>query len=215
MTDTEPKGCLTSILSLFGINLDSSTRADTSFPYRRRDDFLSAAELSFYRVLSTAIGNRAVICPKVNLADIIFVAQSHGSQSYRNRIDRKHVDFLLCDPATMKPCCAIELDDSSHARRDRQERDAFVDQVFQAAKLPLVHVTAKSAYTAASLFALVEPHIAASAAPVLSPAVIPRAGPPLCPNCGTPMVERVAKKGPNAGKPFYGCSNYPRCKETA
>jgi restriction system protein len=26
------------------------------------------------------------------------------------------------------------------------------------------------------------------------------------------MVKRKATKGPNAGKEFYGCSNYPRCR---
>ncbi len=35
---------------------------------------------------------------------------------------------------------------------------------------------------------------------------------PLCPNCGMAMVRRIAKRGPNAGNPFWGCSNYPKCK---
>lgn len=34
---------------------------------------------------------------------------------------------------------------------------------------------------------------------------------PDCPNCGAEMIERVAKKGANAGKEFWGCSEYPRC----
>lgn len=34
----------------------------------------------------------------------------------------------------------------------------------------------------------------------------------LCPKCGAVMVLRKAFKGPNAGKEFYGCSNYPRCR---
>lgn len=34
----------------------------------------------------------------------------------------------------------------------------------------------------------------------------------LCPKCGAPMVKRTALKGPRAGKPFYGCSNYPNCR---
>lgn len=33
----------------------------------------------------------------------------------------------------------------------------------------------------------------------------------LCPKCGAPMVKRVASKGPNAGKEFWGCSNFPKC----
>ena len=34
----------------------------------------------------------------------------------------------------------------------------------------------------------------------------------LCPRCGAPMVRRVAAKGPNAGKAFYGCSRFPHCR---
>lgn len=77
MKQGEPQGCLTAILRLFGLNLGGSDEA-RELPYRQRDDFLSAAELSFHRVLSTAIGDRAVICPKVNLADIFFVARPNG-----------------------------------------------------------------------------------------------------------------------------------------
>ena len=35
---------------------------------------------------------------------------------------------------------------------------------------------------------------------------------PNCPMCGSPMIKRIAKRGPNTGKEFYGCSNYPQCK---
>src|SRR5687768_13442484 len=42
-----------------------------------------------------------------------------GSQSHRNRIDRKHVDFLLCHSEMMKPLVGLELDDQSHGRPDR------------------------------------------------------------------------------------------------
>jgi restriction system protein len=38
--------------------------------------------------------------------------------------------------------------------------------------------------------------------------------PKLCPKCGSPLVERVAKRGPGIGKAFYGCSRYPRCTQT-
>ena len=37
---------------------------------------------------------------------------------------------------------------------------------------------------------------------------------PRCPRCGREMVERQAKIGKNAGKKFWGCSNYPYCHGT-
>lgn len=33
----------------------------------------------------------------------------------------------------------------------------------------------------------------------------------VCPWCGHELVLRTAKKGSNAGKRFWGCSNFPRC----
>lgn len=33
-----------------------------------------------------------------------------------------------------------------------------------------------------------------------------------CPRCGSQMVIRTAKQGPNAGNKFWGCSTYPRCR---
>jgi restriction system protein len=37
---------------------------------------------------------------------------------------------------------------------------------------------------------------------------------PACPRCGAPMVLRTAKKGANAGRQFYGCSTFPKCRGT-
>lgn len=35
-----------------------------------------------------------------------------------------------------------------------------------------------------------------------------------CPKCGSEMVKRVAKRGPNAGNEFWGCSRFPKCRCT-
>jgi DNA polymerase-3 subunit epsilon len=34
----------------------------------------------------------------------------------------------------------------------------------------------------------------------------------ICPQCGKEMVLRIARKGSNAGKQFYGCLGYPKCR---
>ena len=36
----------------------------------------------------------------------------------------------------------------------------------------------------------------------------------VCPKCGARLVERAARKGPNAGTKFLGCGNFPECKFT-
>ena len=37
---------------------------------------------------------------------------------------------------------------------------------------------------------------------------------PPCPKCGGPMRKVLAKRGPNAGNPFWSCAAYPRCDGT-
>lgn len=36
----------------------------------------------------------------------------------------------------------------------------------------------------------------------------------VCPRCGSPLVERTARSGPNAGKTFLGCKGFPKCRFT-
>ena len=37
---------------------------------------------------------------------------------------------------------------------------------------------------------------------------------PRCPDCGGPMRKQVARKGRNAGNPFWSCTGYPSCDGT-
>jgi len=39
-------------------------------------------------------------------------------------------------------------------------------------------------------------------------------GAPTCPKCGKPMRKIVARKGRNAGNPFWSCAGYPACDGT-
>lgn len=36
----------------------------------------------------------------------------------------------------------------------------------------------------------------------------------ICPECGNEMILRTAKKGMNAGRQFWGCSRFPKCRGT-
>lgn len=209
----ERQGCLLALFHLVGRLFGGRGATETGLPYRLRDDFLSAAERSFYHVLTAAIGGEATVLCKVRLADLFHVPRSDGSQTHQNRINSKHVDFLLCDSATMTPRCGIELDDSSHDRRDRRDRDFLVDGVFEAAGLPLVRIAARRGYRPLELREELRPYLVAQT-PRL-PVERPQQGPPRCPKCGILMLERVAKRGERTGERFFGCPNYPKCREKA
>jgi len=192
------------------------------FPYTLQKYFLSPAELNFFKILRNVVGDKAVICTKVSLGDLFTTKRDDYSQytSYMNKIRRKHVDFLLCDSITMHPLVAIELDDKSHEREDRQERDKFVDGVFKASGLALIHIPVKKAYVTSELASQLAPYIQIIT-PISTPATAPTPQKsevksvyeaPRCPKCGSEMVLRKAKSGANAGNQFWGCSQFPTCK---
>lgn len=211
--------------------MKETPKENATLPYKKRDDFLSASELSFYRTLNTYLEGKAMICPKVAVKEIVFIGKGIGKEymKFFNYIAKKHVDFVLCDWETMQIKCAVELDDKSHQREARKQRDAFLDRVFETAQIPLFHSKAKNGYTKEefkdiiSCFMPKEP--VQEEQPAVTPASIeakPEEKPdlnqevlsiPVCPKCSIPMVRRKATQGANAGNEFYGCSNYPRCRE--
>ena len=222
MAEQKP-GCLLVLFKLFSAKATGPER----LPYRLADQFLSNAEVSFYHVLRKAAGGDLAICPKVRLADVLSVTASGGErQSAFNRISGKHVDFLLCDALTMKPALAIELDDSSHTAAKRASRDEFVDKAYQAAGLPVLHMSVRRTYSPQEMATAVRDAVAGglqqpAAQPQEESGVEGQAGfaqaidsAPMCPKCGVQMVLRSSSKGKHKGRSFYGCPNFPQCRET-
>lgn len=109
---------------------------------------LTPAETNFFRALQAAVGTEYSIFPQLPLWTLIepAVKDSPAARAFTNRINLKRIDFLLVESTTLRPYMAIELDDRSHQRDDRQERDAFVDEVFHRAGLTLVHIRGAAAY---------------------------------------------------------------------
>ena len=132
--------------------------AKQSFPFAKRKYFFSAAERSFYEVLRRLVPEYVVFA-KVGLSELVYVTNK-GSEwrSHQNRVDRKHLDFVICN-ADLAPVVAIELDDSSHHEQRRRDRDAFVDQVLAAAGIPIVHVAAQRGYRLDELRQTLLPHL--------------------------------------------------------
>ncbi len=202
---------------LFPFLRPKNSQKTEDFPYRLRDDFLSPAEFSFYKVLSATLGTRFTIQSKVRLADIFFVANPNKNISFFNRIAQRHLDFLICDSVTMKPLMGIELDDSSHKKSERQEKDSFLNDVFQAANFPIIRFPVQREYNSNEIITQIAPVLKNSFKAQKPPSEINqiplKTETPLCPKCNIPMVLRTVSQGEHKGKQFYGCANYPRCRE--
>ena len=76
---------------------------------------------------------------KVRLLDLLEPVK--GNPKYKTlfyKIQAKHVDFVLCDKKLVARCI-IELDDSSHDEKLRQERDKFVDEILRDVGYQIIH----------------------------------------------------------------------------
>jgi very-short-patch-repair endonuclease len=218
--------------------------------YQPRPELFSPAERSFLGVLEQAVAGQFRIMGKVRLGDLIQPAKDLSPKERTtawNRIHQKHVDFVLCLPNTLAPFGVVELDDASHQRKDRSERDAFVDKALKSAGIPMVRFSARKGYAVAEVQAQLEAALSSKAEEHATEAV-PMSGAPgdqsfdavndagemregkktplyieaevvsasnelLCMACNSPMVKRMAKKGPNAGKWFWACSAFPKCRQ--
>lgn len=138
-------------------------------------------------------------------------------QKALNKISAKHFDFLLCDKEDVSVACAIELDDGSHNSKRRHERDEFLKGVCEAAGILLIQVPAKSAHVISEVKGLLPRYLTVKDSPEPGPSPAPsieksdKSG-KVCPNCSSSMVKRVAKNGKHAGKQFWACKAYPKCK---
>ncbi len=210
MTTAEKSGCFGWLFGIRGRTQNRNNSNENAFPYHLSGRFLSPAETEFHRVLRQMMGDKMLVFAKISLKE--FIAVDSSNYTYHNKIDRKHVDFLVCDTVSLHPVFAIELDDSSHTRPDRAQRDVFVEQVLNAANLPLVRVPVRQSYDSSELGALFKNALEKRAIREKAEQTESQ-NPPLCPKHHIPMVLRTARHGNNVGEKFWGCKHYPDCKE--
>ncbi|MDY0042032.1 MAG: DUF2726 domain-containing protein [Desulforhabdus sp.] len=118
--------------------------------YEKEPSLLSPGERSFFEALEAAIGGQYRLTPKVRLADILKIKEARNRSTWQkafNPIQGKHVDFVACDPRDMTIRFVVELDDKSHQRQDRQNRDVLVDRILTTAGIPVFRFPARSNYS--------------------------------------------------------------------
>lgn len=110
-------------------------------PYIRKN-LMTKNEWSFYKQLKPVADelNLSVLC-KTRVADLVDIEKGLTKSEWQtafNRINKKHIDFILCKPENLYPILLIELDDSSHDTEPRKQRDEFIEKVLDKAGYKLL-----------------------------------------------------------------------------
>lgn len=183
-------------------------------PYRLREPFLTTTELALFRVLTEMMGSRYLICPKVALNDVFYIVRPNENVHFFNKIFRKHVDFLLCDPKSLAPSFGVEIV-RPISKDSARESDKFMDELFTGAGIPLAHIPSSEKYDAADIVALFQLAVAKIGETVSFRIDRVTDSVPNCPICGKMMVLRIRRNGANSGEKYYGCMDSPHCAGVA
>lgn len=110
-------------------------------PYVRKN-LMTKNEWAFYKQLKPIADemNLSILC-KTRIADLIDIEKGLNKSEWQtafNRINKKHIDFMLCKPENLYPVLLIELDDSSHDTEKGKQRDEFVEKVLDKAGYKLL-----------------------------------------------------------------------------
>jgi very-short-patch-repair endonuclease len=131
---------------------DEKSEEKSKYQYNRRNFFLTRAEHEFYDTLVSAVGSEYYIFAQVHLPTLLdHAVRGQNWRAALAHINRKSVDFVLCDKAYISPKLAIELDDKSHERPDRQERDNEVERILQQAGVPLLRIVNNGRFISSDL----------------------------------------------------------------
>jgi len=122
---------------------DASAAPERAPPeYRKKRAMLTKPEWEFYRLLKDFLSPEAFdILPQSALVSVVDKLTQTG---YRNELFRI-ADFCIADAATTEPLLLIELNDASHLRSERVERDRRVAEICARAGMPLVTFTLQEA----------------------------------------------------------------------
>lgn len=94
---------------------------------------------AYYRLEEIASKYNLYVFAKVRLFDLVTPSRNHPKyKTNLYKIQAKHVDFVLTKENLVAKYI-IELDDSSHNTRERQERDEFVDTVLRVCGYKVLH----------------------------------------------------------------------------
>ena len=110
--------------------------------YMKREYLLTETELKFYKQLKKVTDElNLTICPQVTLYEIL------RNKQYKdfNKIQSKSIDFVITEPNLKIKLC-IELDDPSHFKNKRIQRDIFINELFHDLDIKLLRIPVQNFY---------------------------------------------------------------------
>lgn len=128
-------GIMATVIGVVGsVMIVKDSKSEQTPEYRRKTALLTPPEQEFIELLKGVEPKKYEVLPQIVLAAVI---DKKAQSSYRNELFRI-ADFCFVDKDTYEPLLLVELNDKSHLRADRKERDEKVAEICRKAGLPLI-----------------------------------------------------------------------------
>lgn len=118
------------------------------YAYTAKQFIMTRNESEFFNLLNEILQDKYNVFPQIHLSAIL--DEKIKGQNWKgalSSIDRKSVDFVICDKQNQKILVAIELDDSTHERPDRVIRDEKVESILEKAGIKLLRFKINTPHT--------------------------------------------------------------------
>lgn len=101
--------------------------------YSLKPRFLSPNEQKYFVILKNLLKDRYYVFPQVPLSQLV---EKHSKSNFKNELFRV-IDFCVFDK-DYYPLLCIEINDNSHLKKERTDRDKKVADILKSARLPLL-----------------------------------------------------------------------------
>jgi len=116
-------------------------RKDVVLPFKRKEFLMNIPERRFFEELTKNMPNNYVVFPQVVLGSIVkTTAPRNEAIGWRNKINRKTIDYVIFELPYYKPVIAIEYDGKTHNYSNRMKRDEEVKNILDSSGIHNFHV---------------------------------------------------------------------------
>ena len=122
-------------------NENNSQIKKSQYKYYAKSYVMTSRDNECFKILNEIFSSKWFVVPQVHLSALLDyrVKGQNWNAAFRH-INGKSVDFVLIGKESYKVICVIELDDSTHSRSDRIERDAEIERMFKESRIPLARI---------------------------------------------------------------------------
>lgn len=122
-------------------NENNSQIKKSQYKYYAKPYVMTSRENECFKTLNEIFSSKWFVVPQVHLSALLdYKVKGQNWNAAFRHINGKSVDFVLIGKESYKVICVIELDDSTHSKPDRIERDAEIERMFKEARIPLARI---------------------------------------------------------------------------